>query len=39
MKELSDKATAMGTVSSGAKNDHSFYLPPEAFDNQTSNEP
>jgi RND superfamily putative drug exporter len=33
MEELSDNATAMGQAFDAAKNDDSFYLPPEVFDN------
>ncbi|MBV8862002.1 MAG: RND family transporter [Mycobacterium sp.] len=33
MDELSNNATAMGKAFDGAKNDDSFYLPPEVFDN------
>ncbi|MGH3561351.1 MAG: MMPL family transporter, partial [Mycobacterium sp.] len=33
MDEMSDNATAMGKAFDGAKNDDSFYLPPEVFDN------
>ncbi len=33
MDEMSDNATAMGHAFDGAKNDDSFYLPPEVFKN------
>jgi RND superfamily putative drug exporter len=33
MEEISDNATAMGKTFDAAKNDDSFYLPPEVFDN------
>ncbi len=33
MAELSNNATAMGKAFDAAKNDDSFYLPPEVFDN------
>jgi putative drug exporter of the RND superfamily len=33
MDELSSNATAMGKAFDGSKNDDSFYLPPEVFDN------
>ncbi len=33
MEELSENATAMGQAFDAAKNDDSFYLPPEVFDN------
>ncbi|WP_211699242.1 RND family transporter [Mycobacterium spongiae] len=34
MEELSDNATAMGKDFDAAKNDDSFYLPPEVFENK-----
>ncbi len=34
MDEMSDNATAMGHAFDGAKNDDSFYLPPEVFKNK-----
>jgi RND superfamily putative drug exporter len=33
MEEMSDNATAMGQAFDNAKNDDSFYLPPEVFEN------
>ena len=33
MNEMSDNATAMGKAFDAAKNDDSFYLPPEVFKN------
>ncbi len=33
MEEMSDNATAMGKAFDAAKNDDSFYLPPEVFEN------
>jgi RND superfamily putative drug exporter len=33
MEDLSDNATAMGQAFDAAKNDDSFYLPPEVFEN------
>ena len=34
MDEMSENATAMGRRSTRAKNDDSFYLPPEVFENE-----
>ena len=34
MDEMSDNATAMGKAFDAAKNDDSFYLPPEVFQNK-----
>ncbi|MHC9294300.1 RND family transporter [Mycobacterium sp. LTG2003] len=34
MEEMSDNATAMGKAFDAAKNDDSFYLPPEVFKNE-----
>lgn len=34
MLEMSDNATAMGKAFDAAKNDDSFYLPPEVFKNK-----
>jgi RND superfamily putative drug exporter len=34
MEETNDNATAMGKAFNAAKNDDSFYLPPEVFDNE-----
>lgn len=34
MEEASDNATAMGKAFDAAKNDDSFYLPPEVFENE-----
>jgi len=34
MQEMQDNATAMGKAFDAAKNDDSFYLPPEVFDNE-----
>jgi putative drug exporter of the RND superfamily len=34
MDEMSDQATAMGQAFDAAKNDDSFYLPPEVFENK-----
>jgi putative drug exporter of the RND superfamily len=37
MDSMQQSATAMGKAFDAAKNDDSFYLPPEVFDNPTSN--
>ena len=37
MDQASENSTAMGKAFDTSKNDDSFYLPPEIFNNRTSN--